>query len=140
MSTFTWEIPTKARVGDKVTLESHFVLEKDASQLALELYIPASYKFLETISKKPIPSAQENSYYQLYRQEPFSVRGSPACRPDYWEVRFDRLFLYYHQLASASDCMVSIETLKAYQGQAQTMPARLREMYNTQVWARQVQK
>jgi len=58
---------------------------------------------------------------------PFVV-SDPGCYPDHWEVRFDRLFLYYENLPALT-CDISIQALQSYSGNAITMPMRIYEMY-----------
>jgi hypothetical protein len=85
-------------------------------KVAVDLFVPADYKLLNIISAR-----EKNELY------PFTVSDS-HCYPDHWETRYDRLFLYYDVLPTGT-CDITIDALKAYNGNTTVMPFRVWEMY-----------
>jgi len=93
----------------------------EAHQLAVEFYIPSTYKFLATVSKR-----EDNL--------PFEIRWNCRRHLKHYEVRFDRLFLYFDRLNKWDICSVKIKTIKAFNWKANLMPVHIWEMYKTKVW------
>ena len=103
----------------------------EANQLAVEFYIPSTYKFLNTISKK------KNNWCdgRWCRDLPIEINWSCRRHLKHYEIRFDRLFLYFDRLNIwEGNCIVKIKTIKAFNWKANLMPVHIWEMYKTKVW------
>ena len=124
--TYTWW----NSIGATVSWEWTFTTLEKADKLAVEFYIPSNYKFLKTIWK------QNNTRWN----KPFEVFGDGRCRWNitHYEVRFDRLFIYYNQLPSNTTCGFRIKTIKAFEWKTKIMPVHIFEMYKTNVWGRKI--
>lgn len=118
-------IPAWLQPGQMTDAIAQFKITQPAPHTAIELYIPASYKLWDVINAK-----QTNSY-----DLPFVVDGWYSCRPDHYEVRFDRLFLYYNTLEANQSCRITIPILKAYSGDVVIMPSKFYQMYDDSVYA-----
>ena len=112
----TWNI------WQTINAKWQFKVAQPARDVAVEFYIPSTIKFLDLISQK--------SY------QPFEMQWWRWCQPDHYEVRFDRLFLYYRLLSPDVSCEVSIPWLVAYTWSAISVPSRIRQMYDDNVYAR----
>ena len=115
-----------ATIGELVDLNASRSTTIPAEQVAVEIFIPSTLKFLDTISSK------NNNNSEL----PFTV-SDPNCYPNHRETRFDRLFLYYENLPAVT-CDVTTQALKAYNGTTTVMPMRIYEMYRGKVNGRKV--
>ena len=103
----------------------------------MEIFIPSTYKLLETIVSKNNQNDQDNEYpNDGNNQLPFTVSDS-ECQPSHRETRFDRLFLYYENLPAIT-CDISTQALKAYDGTGTIMPMRIYEMYKWTINGRKV--
>ena len=60
-----------------------------------------------------------------------------SCRPTHFEVRFDKLFLYYDNLPVGANCTVTMRMMKTHDANTILMPSRLFEMYGHEVWSYQ---
>ena len=90
-------------LGSLKTMKASFAIDQDAEQLAVEFYLPSAYRFVATVS----------SAFVGNEKEPFEITGPRVCHPDHFEVRYDKLFLYYDQLRAGIRCDVSIEAIKS---------------------------
>lgn len=140
VGTLSLELPDESvKISDTVVLTWAFSVEEDAEQVAVEFFIPSTIKLLETIRSKNVSDEENDWYGYRNRDLPFHVAGGNRyCYPSHREVRFDRLFLYYEKLPAGISCELSFKWLKAYEGTAQVMPTRLREMYSTDVRGRTI--
>lgn len=118
-------IPTKLEIGQISNAIAQFKITQSAPHVAIELYVPSTYKLSDIINAK-----NSNSY-----DLPFTVDGWYSCKPDHYEVRFDRLFLYYNNLEANQSCRITIPILKAYSGSTITVPSKLYQMYDDSVYA-----
>lgn len=120
------------KIGEEVNFEWIFELDSNANQLAVEYFIPSSTKLLYSIDSKNKSDNSSNMYY--YGEDlPFDYGNKRECRPNHWEVRFDRLFLYYDKLEKWTSCKISIKWIKAYNGKVNLQPSKIREMYDSKV-------
>lgn len=115
----------KLDVGQMSSAIAQFKITQPAPHVAIELYVPSTYKLSDIIN------AKQTDTYEL----PFTVEGGRWCRPDHYEVRFDRLFLYYSTLEANQSCRITIPILKAYSGSTITVPSKLYQMYDDSVYA-----
>lgn len=118
-----WKAKNTDPLGSLVDMETSFAIDQDAEQIAVEFYLPSAYRFVATVSAEWVGS----------EHMPFEIEWEYACRPDHFEVRYDRLFLYYDQLDAGVRCDIHIETIKSLSGKSRVMPSRLFEMYRTRV-------
>ncbi|MBS8121711.1 MG2 domain-containing protein [Candidatus Vampirococcus lugosii] len=125
LSELNLEIEKDTSVGDRTILTGSFATTKDASQVAVEFFIPANIKLLGNISK-------------FDDSEPFQIKGGRRCSPSHYESRFDRLFLYYDSIKSGTECEIIFEGINSFNGNFNIMPTRFFEMYDTQVHGRKV--
>jgi len=123
-----WTLPHTIQPWQMGHAIAQFKINQPAPHTAIELYIPATYKLWDVIN------AKQTSSYDV----PFTVEGSRWCRPDHYEVRFDRLFLYYNTLESNQSCRITIPILRAYHGESIMVPAKLWQMYDDSVYATQM--
>jgi hypothetical protein len=125
VSNISWSYSGSNNVGDIGIWSGGFKVNVPAQQLAVEFYIPSTYKFLANLTK------QKFNDYKL----PFDIKGRCRYSLRHYEVRFDRLFLYFGRLYAGDDCQIRIRTIKAYNGTANQMPVHIFEMYRHNVWA-----
>ena len=127
----------KAKIGDLVDINASRTTTVPGEQVAVEIFIPSTYKLLETIVSKNNQNDQDNEYpNDGNNQLPFTVSDS-ECQPSHRETRFDRLFLYYENLPAIT-CDISTQALKAYDGTGTIMPMRIYEMYKWTINGRKV--
>lgn len=122
----------QAPIGGVTNLIGSWTNTIAGEQVAVSIYLPATYKLVDTIASMNTTDTNERWYTQL----PFDM-SDYNCMPDHWEVKFDRLFLYYDNLAPTS-CDISIPMIKAYNGTATVMPMSIQEMYRGKVNGRKV--
>ena len=127
----SWSYTGGNNVWDIVNRTGKFKVLSNASQLAVEFYIPSTQKFLANVLK-------------MSDTLPFEIltldRDWNICswHLKHYEIRFDRLFLYFDHLDKNTSCTVKINTIKAFKGKAYTMPVHIFEMYKNNVWGRRV--
>jgi hypothetical protein len=126
----------ETQIWDIVTVSWRYGVEKEAKHVAVEAFVPASFKFLHTIGTHVDSSDQFERSFGKSKQ-PIKFSG-PECIPDHWEIRFDRVFIYHEQMRVGQVCEFELEALVSYAGDFHVMPMRLREMYHTDVWWRRV--
>lgn len=112
-------------IGDLVDINTSRTTTIPGQQVAVEIFIPSTLKFLSTIQTQDTDTAF-----------PFTISDF-NCQPSHREIKFDRLFLYYEQL-EAITCDVSIQALKAYNGTPVIQPMRVYEMYRGKINGRKV--
>lgn len=122
-----------AAIGELVDVNASRTTSVPGEQVAVEIFIPSTLKFLDTISNKNTPI---NNGFGFQPQLPFTV-SDYHCMPSHWETRFDRLFLYYDNL-TASTCDITTQALRAYNGTTTIMPMRIYEMYKWKINGRKV--
>ncbi len=118
------DVENTTPIGMLDTLKTTFSIDNDAEQLAVEMYLPATHRFVATTSADFIAGGSI----------PFEVEGSYACQPNHFEVRYDRLFLYYDTMPAWTRCGISIQAIKSLTGKAGVMPTRVYEMYRARVF------
>ncbi len=138
-----WTYSWWNNIGDTVNWYWAFTTLKKADKLAVEFYIPSNYKFLSSIGKQN--KTEENRPFKLYwKKYEYSghTRYEWECqwRLSHYEVRFDRLFLYFDRLPANTSCNVDIKTIKAFEWKTNIMPVHIFEMYKTNVWGRKIIK
>ncbi len=112
VSTMVWSLSNPdATPGEQVTLYSSFSTDLAGEQVAVEIFLPSTYKLLETITTKNKETPHEYGDRQP-TPLPFTL-SDEHCRPTHYEVRFDRLFLYYETLEPGT-CDISIPAIRAY--------------------------
>jgi uncharacterized protein YfaS (alpha-2-macroglobulin family) len=114
----------KAAIGDTVDISASWTTTLPGEQVAVEIFIPSTLKFLSTVN------TQSESVV------PFTI-SDYNCQPSHRETKFDRLFLYYDSL-QAITCDISIQALKAYTGTPIIQPMRVYEMYRGKVNGRKI--
>ena len=142
-----WTYTGWNNIWDTVTWNWTFKTLKKADKLAVEFYIPSNYKFLTTISKQ-----NNDRYNRPFEIHSWEYRYSGETNNDeedewecgwdlsHYEVRFDRLFLYFNELPANTNCKIRIKTIKAFNWKTNIMPVHIFEMYKTNVWWRKVVK
>ena len=142
VSNFYLDFDNSKKIWEIVSFTWWFVITKDANQLAVEYFIPSNIKLLYSIkTKNKAKDSSSDGYYWYYDQDlPFTynTNGSYSrnCRPSHWEVRFDRLFLYYNRLSTGTSCQFDIEWIKAFDGVSNLQPSKIWEMYDSNIyWA-----
>jgi hypothetical protein len=58
------------------------------------------------------------------------------CYPSHYEVRFDKLFLYYDSLSAGAGCRISFDTIKTHYGKVNVLPTQAFQMYGAEVRGR----
>lgn len=110
-----------AKLGETIDLNASWTTTIPGEQVAVEIFIPSTVKFLKTID---------------LTSTPFTV-SDYNCQPSHRETKFDRLFLYYENLPAVT-CDITIPALKAYNGIPVIQPMRVYEMYRGKVNGRKV--
>jgi len=136
-----WTYTGWNKIGQVWTWEWTFKVLKKSDKLAVEFYIPSNYKFLKTIGKQSY--TRWDKPFELYGRKyeySWQTRYDWECRwkLTHYEVRFDRLFLYFNELPANTSCTVQIKTIKAFEWKTSIMPVHIFEMYKTNVWGRKV--
>jgi Bacterial Alpha-2-macroglobulin MG10 domain len=127
--------PTVA-IGDTTKLAASWTTTLAAQNAVISIYIPSTYKFLNTIKTKN-PTQQPNGMMDYMGPTlPFDLSDS-HCTPTHRETRYDQLYLYYDTLPAVT-CDITIPLLKAYNGNAVIMPMTVSEMYKGNVNGRKV--
>lgn len=140
VSNFYIDFVDNVKVWEKLYVTWWFVLTKDANQLAVEYFIPSSIKLLYSINSKNKVNNNQNEYYYYGEDLPFGFGNNWNCRPDHWEVRFDRLFLYYNHLTAGTSCQFDIAGIKAFDGTSNLQPSRIWEMYDSNIYWSYIKK
>lgn len=150
----TWNTINKLisdqKIWDMIKFIGDFNITKSANQLAVVYYIPSNIVLMNVIGKN---NAINDECYP-WEWCDYDDRGSVisyeniwnlwptwySCMPDNYEIRFDRLFLYYNSLPKWAHCRVSFLWYKTHNWDTQIMPSKLFEMYKTDVWAQKIAK
>lgn len=120
-------------VGETTTLEGKFTLTQDAKHLAIDYQIPANYSIINTDFEKTISTQTENSsngYGYVWDN----------CTPKHFEVRYDKLFLYYESLNAGASCTITFNVVKTHEGKTRMPFIRLFEMYDAVVYSSKILK
>ncbi len=162
-SSATWQTSVidtvnDARIGDVVTLHGSFAIQKDVRQFAVVYAIPSNI----TIINPDLPSQQLNNQwwnqwwnpyqgiitsnrqgdYRWWRSSSLrftSIGNSSSrysCYPSHYEVRFDKLFLYYDALSAGAGCRISFDTIKTHYGKVNVLPTQAFQMYGADIRGR----
>jgi len=131
----------KANIWDMIDFIWGFNLNKDAYHLAISFYIPSNVELLN-------PSLNKNSnILKFVNASKFNYTISDDknrdwydCTPSHYEVRFDRLFLYYDKIKKDRLCKIIFKWVKTHDWAINIMLSKLFEMYNTNVWSEKVFK
>lgn len=127
-----------AAIWETTKLIASFSTDLAWEQVGVNMYIPATFKLLDTIKPKSnIFSTSLSHLRDAYRDaQPFEV-SDYQCTPDHWEVRFDRLFFYYDSLPPIT-CDISVKMIKSYDWDTTIMPMTISEIYKWTVNGRKV--
>ncbi len=124
-----WMIPSSGvKVGQTINAVAQFKITQPAPHTVVELYVPATLKLSDIVNKKESSS----------RNAPFTVEWNYNCQPSHYEVRFDRLFLYYDTLEANQSCRITIPAIVAYSGSTVSMSSKIWQMYDDSVYATQM--
>ena len=123
----------QANIGETLDINASWTTTIAGEQVAVEIFIPSTLKFLQTIS--PLIKGDQGGFAEQ-NASPFTT-SDYHCQPSHRETKFDRLFLYYDTLP-ATTCDISIPALKAYKGTPVIQPMRVYEMYKGKVNGRKV--
>lgn len=134
------EVLSNAEIWDKIDLIGEYKVDKNAEKVAIVYYIPANLNLIN-----PNLSKQNYRYYEdsLINFQHINSQGQSNkywydCVPDHFEVRFDRLFMYYSKINKDLTCKVKLKWIKTHDWKLNIMPSKLFEMYNTQVRANKI--
>jgi len=127
-------------IWEIIQLTGHFEITEVANQLAVVYNIPAFTYIVNKISED-----RGYDYWYYYDEEKetnalnFSTtqrtKNRYSCRPDHYEIRYDRLFLYYDDLPAGAGCEVTFSLMKTHDGAINLLYHNLFEMYGVDVWA-----
>lgn len=138
------DVLKNAWIWDKIQAEWKFKITKDASQFAVSYNIPSTYYI---INPNIARSSVDNSYgwydytNQLLNFENLTTSSNwYSCWPTYYEVKYDRLFLYYDKLPAWAACKINFNIMKTHNWEINISPINLFEMYKTSVWWNKVVK
>jgi len=129
-----------AKVGDIINLKWKFKINDTAEQVAVVYNIPVYSYIMNTIGKNwsnydcwdcrfyyydnNNASKNEIKFNKLNNTEDWY-----SCRPDYYEIRYDRLFLYYEHLPKNASCEVEFTIMKTHVGVTNVLSSNFFEMY-----------
>jgi len=122
----SWRLPDGLRPGQLGTAHAQFKISKPASHVVLEFYVPSIYALAESLY------AKQNNPFALS----FHVDGGWWCLPTHYEMRFDRVYLYYELLEADLSCRMRIPMIKSFDGSVVPLPSRLYQLYDDSVSAR----
>jgi uncharacterized protein YfaS (alpha-2-macroglobulin family) len=124
-------------IGETTQLAASWTTTLAAQNVVVHIYIPATYKFTNTIQSKNPAQPNRNGYEDYAGQAlPFDLSDG-QCTPTHREVRFDQLYLYYDTLPAIT-CDITVPLLKAYNGKTVIMPMTVSEMYKGNINGRKV--
>lgn len=118
------------KIGSIIYFTWGFTLTENSNQLAVEYFIPSDTKLLYNIQSKNT-NKDNRDYYGS--DLPFDFGENYRCRPSYWQVKFDRLFLYYDNLAKDTTCKFTIKGIKSFDWVSNLQPSKIWEMYSKNI-------
>ncbi len=127
-TTDAMDMYTNTAIGAVSEHEGEFSIKKDAQQLAVVFAIPPNSFVMNQLDKE----VQKNI---TFANNATSMNTRYTCTPTYYEVQFDRLFLYYESLPAGAACTVWFRTIKTHDATLPLMQSSLFEMYDTNVRA-----
>lgn len=125
--------------------KANFGVTKQANQFAVSYYIPANSYILNTIKNNSDSYCEYdcyNDYANTMFDDPNAITFTStsntserySCQPTHFEVRYDRLFLYYDYLPANAGCEINFSTMNTHNASIQSISATAFEMYRTNVW------
>jgi len=147
MGAITLENLNEAEVGAIISMTGEFETSQDANQIAVVYTIPPYTYIMNQIGQNGSRYDCRWCYYSYYggssnkatNQISFTTKkrtdsGRYSCNPNHYEIRYDRLFLYYNKLPSGAACEVNFSLMKTHNWVANMLNHSLFEMYGTDVW------
>jgi hypothetical protein len=122
----SWRLPASLNPGELWTARWAFKISSSAEHVGIEFFVPATYALRDILYPK------KTDLYAL----PFSVHWWWGCTPTYYEMRFDRVFLYYEMLESNAACRIDVPMLRSFSWTIVPLPSRLFQLYDDRVGAR----
>lgn len=127
---------SKASIGDKIDFIWTYSIRKNARKLAIAYYIPSNISIINPNLNRENYINSPDSPIRFEVKNPWSSSFyRHDCLPDHFELMFDRLFIYYDNMKSWVICELKFKWIKTHDWKVNIMPAKLFEMYNTQVRA-----
>jgi hypothetical protein len=147
MGTFDLKKFELASVWTIVPVIANFEIETEVHEVAVVYNIPAYSYIINTIWQWGARYDCRDCFRWWYEEEPVSnnqisftskksTQERYSCQPDHYEIRYDRLFLYYDDLPAGAGCEVDFSLIKTHNGVADVLSQELFEMYSPEVWGR----
>lgn len=128
-----------------------FALDREVQQLAVSFPIAANYSILNpSLGQQNYGWSYDSTFFRQQAAETIVAKNQAtfnltntnwySCYPSYYEVKYDRLFLYYNNLPKWASCSIEFKATKTHNWSFVPMPVKLFEMYAPYTWATVFQK
>jgi len=135
----------KKAVWETIKIKWSFEVSKEANELAVVYNIPAFSYIINKIWEQA-NFDYRRWYYEGQDSKSIQFKTTKnlqdwySCYPDHYEVRFDKLFLYYDNLPTGAGCEVEFSLMKTHNGSIEILHHNLFEMYWSEVWQQTFQQ
>ncbi len=138
------------RIEDSVgSIDSHifrFQTKTDTAQLAVVATIPAYLRIVQSFDQTNLINYDYDDYSVSSIDPNLSfVKGTDAgvgysCMPTHYEIRYDRLVVFYDNLPAGASCDISFRTAKTHDAAIQPATISVYEMYDSRTYGKVVER
>lgn len=137
-----------AHIGDIIPMTARFSVEEQATELAVIYNIPSNTYIINNIGEQGsrydcwdcyrgyYDKNDNNSKNEISFVSTQSSQEWYSCVPDHYEIRYDRLFLYYDELPADASCNIEFSLAKTHDGVSEMISQEIFEMYSPEVRGR----